>query len=130
MLTIQNFIYDLCISVERVSHTYIPMILSPDCASVSSLPQQPPAPIGPALSEALAKLLPDGISLETLNSQYLQKRSDHPPSVLASAKVLHLLGSETEEMENMLFDQLRPEFSLDVKVRDIRSGFHLLLTSS
>lgn len=85
--------------------------------SVSSLPQPPPSPIGPALSESLKILLPDEIALETFNSQYLQTHSGEPSAVLAFAKALRVLQSPLEEIENVLFDQLRPEFSLDIKVR-------------
>lgn len=93
---------------------------------VSALPQQPPTPIGPALSEALEKLLPGDVTLETFNSQYLQTHSTSPAAVLASAKALHLFQSPIEEIENLLFDQLRPEFSLDVRVCDLLHGHHLL----
>ncbi|KAI0766255.1 NMDA receptor-regulated protein 1-domain-containing protein [Irpex lacteus] len=83
--------------------------------TVSSLPQPPPSPIGPALNESLKILLPDEIALETFNSQYLQTHSGEPSAVLAFAKALRVLQSPLEEIENVLFDQLRPEFSLDIK---------------
>ncbi|KAI0689172.1 NMDA receptor-regulated protein 1-domain-containing protein [Cytidiella melzeri] len=86
--------------------------------SVSSLPQQPPAPVGPALTESLAKLLPAEIALETFNSQYLQKHPGNPRAVLAFAKALQVLGGPPEEIENVLFEQLRPESSLDTKTAE------------
>ncbi|KAI0341366.1 N-terminal acetyltransferase A, auxiliary subunit [Trametopsis cervina] len=82
--------------------------------NVSSLSQQPPNPIGPALSESLAKLLPEELALDTFNSQYLQKHSGSPAVVLAFAKALRVLDGPVEEIENVLLDQLRPEFDLDI----------------
>ncbi|KAI0084740.1 NMDA receptor-regulated protein 1-domain-containing protein [Irpex rosettiformis] len=83
--------------------------------TVSSLPQPPPAPIGPALTESLQSLLPDEVALETFNSQYLQKHPGDSRAALAFAKALRVLQTPLEEIENVLFDQLRPENTLDIK---------------
>lgn len=59
--------------------------------------------MGPLFTEAAAKLLPDELSLETFNSHYLQRHSSGASSILAAAKVSHLLGSSQEEVDNLLF---------------------------
>lgn len=74
-------------------------------------------PIGAAVTESLAKLLLDEVALDTFNSQYLQKHPGNCKAVLAFAKAVRVLGGSQEEIENALFDQLRPEFSLDIEVR-------------
>jgi len=90
--------------------------------NVSSLPQTPPSPIGPVLTSILAKLLPDGLPLETFNSQYLQQHSTSGKAILASAKVLSLLGSPLEEIESTVFGVLNPETQLDTNTaQDVRT---------
>ena len=84
--------------------------------TVSSLPQPPPAPIGPILVETLRTLLPGDITLETFNSQYLQRHSSFPPAVLAAAKVSRTLGVPREELEALLFTTLSVGTLLDIKV--------------
>lgn len=83
---------------------------------VSSLPQEPPSPIGPVLSEAGAELLPADTPLDTFNSQFLQKHPGSPRSTLAFAKALRVLGAPIEEVESSLFGLLHTEANLDVKV--------------
>jgi len=83
--------------------------------TVSSLPQTPPVPIGPALTEFLSATFPEDISLETYNSQYLQKHSSSGPAVLAAAKVSHMLGASREEVEAVLFTTFAAEAQLDIK---------------
>ncbi|CAL1708693.1 unnamed protein product [Somion occarium] len=98
---------------------------------VLSLPQPPPEPIGPVLAEALDKLLSPEVSLETYNSQYLQQHSTSARSILASAKVLHLLGATpAEEIDNTIFNIFNPEVQVDIEaaldvvafLRSIRSA--------
>ncbi|KDR72571.1 hypothetical protein GALMADRAFT_252705 [Galerina marginata CBS 339.88] len=81
----------------------------------SSLPQTPPAPIGPVFTEALSKLLPDEVSLETFNSQYLQRHSTDPQAVLASAKVLHNLNGSLQNVEDTVFSILGADVRLDIR---------------
>jgi N-alpha-acetyltransferase 15/16, NatA auxiliary subunit len=83
---------------------------------VSSLPQQPPAPIGLALTISLPKLLPDDVTLEAYNLQYLQNHSDNANSVLAFSKALKLLGGPQQEIESALLGRLQPGSSLDLQV--------------
>jgi len=84
--------------------------------TLSSLPQQPPAPIGPAVTEAAAKLVPEDVSLETFNSQYLQRQSTSPKAILASAKAIQRIGtSPIEEIESTVFGILNPDVTLDHK---------------
>ncbi|KAF9559465.1 NMDA receptor-regulated protein 1a [Agrocybe pediades] len=75
----------------------------------SALPQQPPAPIGPIFTDALSKLVPDEISLETLTSQYLQKHSANPEAVLAAAKVQAMLKVPLGDVEGTVFGLLSGE---------------------
>jgi peptide alpha-N-acetyltransferase len=84
--------------------------------TVSSLPQPPPEPIGHILTETLHTLLPGDVTLETFNSQYLQRHSSFPPAVLAAAKVSRTLGVPGEELEAMLFTTLAEGTLLDIKV--------------
>ena len=82
----------------------------------SSLPQPPPAPIGPIFLEAIPKIIPDDVSLETFNSQYLQRHSTCSRAILAAAKVLLNLGAPREEVEQTIFTSLRDEVTLDIPV--------------
>ncbi|KAF8970163.1 NMDA receptor-regulated protein 1-domain-containing protein [Flammula alnicola] len=81
----------------------------------SSLPQTPPAPIGPVFIDALSKLLPDELSLETFNSQYLQRHSSNPQAVLAAAKVLQRLNAPLAETENAVFSLFGADVKLDIQ---------------
>ncbi|KAF5383319.1 hypothetical protein D9615_004982 [Tricholomella constricta] len=82
--------------------------------AVQALPQQLPAPIGPLVTEALAKLLPDEVSLDTYNGQCLQRHSSEPLAVLAAAKVAHALEAPLQEVEEIVFGTLREDSKLDV----------------
>lgn len=90
----------------------------------NSLPQSPPTPIGPLLTESLATLLPDEVALETFNSQYLQRHSTSAQAILASAKVLLKLDAPRGEVESTVFTVFGPEVvGLNIKVCD----FYLIL---
>ncbi|KAH9477761.1 N-terminal acetyltransferase A complex auxiliary subunit NAA15 [Psilocybe cubensis] len=80
----------------------------------SSFPQAPPPPIGPVFTEAIAKFIPDDLSLETFNSQYLQKHSTDSHTVLAAAKALHKLNLPLADVENTAFTLFSPDVRLDV----------------
>ncbi|KAK7684976.1 hypothetical protein QCA50_011811 [Cerrena zonata] len=83
--------------------------------TVSSLPQPPPEPIGPVLSESLDKLLSPEVSLETYNSQYLQQHPTSGHAIFASAKVLRLLGATpAEEIDNTVFTMFNPDVQFGV----------------
>ncbi|KAF7975522.1 hypothetical protein HWV62_9339 [Athelia sp. TMB] len=81
----------------------------------SSLPQEPPAPIGPIFSEALASLYPQETSSETQNSQYLQRNSSSARAIFAATKVSMSLGAHKEVVEALLFTTLAPNVQLDIK---------------
>ncbi|KIY45057.1 N-terminal acetyltransferase A, auxiliary subunit [Fistulina hepatica ATCC 64428] len=83
--------------------------------TVSKLPQAPPQPIGPALAKAVISFIPDEISLETFNSQYLQKHSMSAPAILACAEVQHKLSTPREDMENTVFTALGPDVHLSIE---------------
>jgi hypothetical protein len=93
-----------------------PFFLNFLLASVSALPEIPPEPIGPILTETLSSLLPDELSLETFNAQYLQRHPTDPKAVIAAAKVSRTLDAPLEEVEAAVFNVLNPEVRLDVKV--------------
>lgn len=88
---------------------------------MSTLPEPISPPTGPVLVEALNKILPEDVSLETLNSQYLQKHSTSAKAILASAQALRVLGSPLQEAEDLVLTTLRGEVQLDVKV-----GLHVV----
>lgn len=71
--------------------------------------------MGPLLSDTLSRFIPDDISLETYNSQYLQKNTS-PLAILAAATVSWILGSSREEVENIVFTTLEAPIQLSVKV--------------
>lgn len=84
--------------------------------SAAGLPQTPPAPIGPVFTDAVAKLVPSEISLETFNSQYLQRHSTQPRAVLAAAKALRILQSPLAEIEEAVFALFAESVKLVVTV--------------
>lgn len=83
---------------------------------VSALPQPPPTPINPILTESLAALLPAELSLETFNSQYLQRHSGSAKAILAAAKVSRKLDAPRNEIEDIAFTALEVETQPDIKV--------------
>ena len=83
---------------------------------VSALPQPPPTPIGPILNEWLTTLFPEELSIDTFNSQYLQRHSTSAPAVLAVANVSWMLDASREELETILFATLDENVQLDIKV--------------
>ncbi|EKM56495.1 uncharacterized protein PHACADRAFT_253657 [Phanerochaete carnosa HHB-10118-sp] len=83
--------------------------------TVSSLPQEPPAPIGPTVSQSISGLLPADVALDTFNSQYLQKYPGSPRASFAFARALKALDAPVEEIESTLFGLLHPEANLDIK---------------
>jgi len=82
----------------------------------STFPQQPPAPIGPVFVEGVAKLISADLSLDTHNSQYLQRHGSNGKALLASARVLQKLGSSQDEVEQGVFAILDEGVEIGVKV--------------
>lgn len=81
--------------------------------TVSSLPESIPAPVGPVLAESIASLLPEEVSLELFNSQYLQKHSSSPMAIVAHAKVAQILKAPQDEIDSILFTVLKEPAQLD-----------------
>lgn len=65
----------------------------------------------------MAKLIPAEVSLETLNSQYLQRHATEGKSVLAVARVLRRLEAPPAEVESVLFSLVQDEVKVDIPVR-------------
>lgn len=82
----------------------------------STLPQQPPAPIGPTTSEILEELIPSSKNLETYNAEYLQRGGASGSVVLAAAKVSQTLGAPEDEVSSTVFNLLNPDVELSIKV--------------
>ncbi|KAF9482671.1 N-terminal acetyltransferase A, auxiliary subunit [Pholiota conissans] len=80
----------------------------------ASLPKTPPAPIGPVFTAALSKLIPAEVSLETFNSQYLQRHSANGKAILAAARVLRRLEAHLGEVENAVFGIFAQDVQLDI----------------
>jgi hypothetical protein len=91
-------------------------------STAAALPQTPPAPIGPVFTEALSNLIPAEVSLETFNSQYLQRHSTNGKAVLATARVLRRLEAPLVEVESVLFGLFAQDVQLEIYVR-LRSFF-------
>lgn len=71
--------------------------------------------MGPILSEALKKLIPNDQSLDTFNSQYIQRHSPSATHLLGAASVSQALGTPITEIEDLLF-QCIADKTIDVKV--------------
>ncbi|KAF8886487.1 NMDA receptor-regulated protein 1-domain-containing protein [Infundibulicybe gibba] len=84
--------------------------------AASSLSQPPPSPIGPVFMDIKTTLFPDNLSIETFNSQYLQRHSTSAPAILASARVLQKLKAPPEEIDDTVFLTLKEDVVLDLKV--------------
>jgi len=78
------------------------------------IPQTPP--VGPIFIESLGNLIPDSVSLETFNSQYLQRHSSDAKALLAVARVLQMLESPLTEIENTIFSIFDENVEVDIKV--------------
>jgi hypothetical protein len=92
------------------------LTLFSDRSPVSSLPESIPAPVGPVLAESIASLLPEEVSLELFNSQYLQKHSSSPMAIVAHAKVAQILKAPQDEIDSIIFTVLKEPAQLDHEV--------------
>lgn len=68
------------------------------------------------MSTSIAKLLPDEVSLEVFNSQYLQKHSTRADAIFAAAQVSRTLGAAREEVESAVFNALSDSVELKLDV--------------
>ncbi|KAF8639266.1 hypothetical protein AX16_010338 [Volvariella volvacea WC 439] len=88
--------------------------------TASSLPQQPPSPIGPVFQSSLHTFIPEGVSLETYNSQYLQKHSQSAKAILAVATVQKNLGAPIADVEETVWSSLREGEGEEVEGFDVK----------
>ena len=72
--------------------------------------------------DAVSKLVPDELSLDSLNSLYLQRHSTDPQANLAAAKVSHKLNAPRDEVETLVFALLGPQVQLNIPVSAFHSG--------
>lgn len=82
----------------------------------SSLQQKPSEAVANVVAAEITKLLPDEVSLEAFNSQYLQQHSSRADAVLASARVSRMLDAPREEVEASLFNALNAGVELKLEV--------------
>ncbi|KAJ7637139.1 NMDA receptor-regulated protein 1-domain-containing protein [Roridomyces roridus] len=82
--------------------------------TVSALPETPQVS-GSLLTESLNKLLPEEVSAEAFNSQYLQRHSTSAPAILAVAKVMLKLQTPREQVDDTVFTVFGTEVPLDIK---------------
>uniref|UniRef100_A0A5K1JUL3 RTX-toxin n=1 Tax=Ganoderma boninense TaxID=34458 RepID=A0A5K1JUL3_9APHY len=80
-----------------------------------SLSEKPSEDTSSAASSAILKLLPDEVSMEVFNSQYLQRHSSRADAILAAAKVSRTLGAPREEVEASLFNALNADVELKLE---------------
>ncbi|KAG6833055.1 hypothetical protein H0H87_012066 [Tephrocybe sp. NHM501043] len=84
--------------------------------TVEVLSEELPAPVGPLAREASQKLIPEGLSAFTYNTQYLQRHASETVAVLAAAKVTHALKEPIQEVEQAVFTVLQDGLKLDVDI--------------
>ncbi|KAI0711428.1 NMDA receptor-regulated protein 1a [Earliella scabrosa] len=89
----------------------------------SSLEQKPSENVASVVLAALGKLLPDEVSLEVFNSQYLQQHSSRADAVFATAKVSQMLGASREDVEAAIFNATNPEVELKLETALAISAF-------
>lgn len=82
----------------------------------STLPQQPPAPIGPTASEILEELISSSTNLEMYNAEYLQRSGASASVFLAAAQASQILGAPVDEVSSVVFGLLNPDLDLSIKV--------------
>ena len=95
-------------------------VLRTEPSSGSSLDQKPSDNVASVVLTALGKLLPDEVSLEVFNSQYLQQHSSRADAVFAAAKVSQMLGASREEVEAAIFNATNPDVELKLEARPSR----------
>ena len=83
----------------------------------SSLQERPSENAASVVSSAIQKLIPDEVSLEVFNSQYLQRHSSRADAILAAAKVSRTLDAPREEVEASVFNTLNADVELKLEVR-------------
>ena len=94
-------------------------VVAHDSCQGSSLEQKPSEAVSATVSTALAKLLPDELSLDTFNAQYLQHHPARADTILAAAKVSQVLGAPREEVEAAVISAFNTEVEMSLKVRPL-----------
>ncbi|KIL63536.1 hypothetical protein M378DRAFT_164431 [Amanita muscaria Koide BX008] len=85
-------------------------------STISSLPQLPQEPVGSIISETVNLIIPDTVSPETYNSQYLQRYPSSATSILSVAKVAaQILQVPQGEVEKIAFGALDEGVLLDIQ---------------
>lgn len=79
--------------------------------------EKPSENVAAAVSPSLSKLVPDEVSLELFNSQYLQNHSSRGDAILAAAQASRLLDAPREEVEGAVFGALNADVELRLEVR-------------
>jgi hypothetical protein len=79
--------------------------------------------------DAVSKLVPDELSLDTLNSLYLQRHFTDPQANLAAAKVSHKLKAPRDEVETLVFALLAPQVQLNIRVSASPSRYLIIKKS-
>jgi N-alpha-acetyltransferase 15/16, NatA auxiliary subunit len=74
----------------------------------------------------VSKLVPDELSLDTLNSLYLQRHSTDPQANLAAAKVSHKLKASRDDVETLVFALLAPQVQLNIPVSESPFGYLII----
>ncbi|OJT12705.1 N-alpha-acetyltransferase 16, NatA auxiliary subunit [Trametes pubescens] len=95
----------------------------------SSLAEKPSENIAAAVSPSLSKLVPDELSLERFNSQYLQNHSSRGDAILATAQALRILDAPREEVESAVFSALNADVELRLETAVAIDSFLLELKS-
>lgn len=80
--------------------------------------------------DAVSKLVPDELSLDTFNSLYLQRHYTDPQANLAVAKVSHKLKAPRDEVETHVFGLLAAQVQLNISVSASPSGYLIIKKSS
>ncbi len=95
---------------------FLDLFLTPRLNIGLSLSEKPSQDVLAAASSAILKLLPDEVSLEVFNSQYLQLHSSRADAILAAAKVSRALDAPREEVEASLFNAVSANVELKLEV--------------
>ncbi|TFK49358.1 N-terminal acetyltransferase A, auxiliary subunit [Heliocybe sulcata] len=71
--------------------------------------------IRPAVIASVQELIPDEMSLDTYNSQYLQTHTTSANAILSCARASHRLEAPLAEIEDLVFTLFHADVDLDVK---------------
>jgi N-alpha-acetyltransferase 15/16, NatA auxiliary subunit len=102
------------------------MIISLKKILAASLPEKPSGPVGEILGE---NILPEGLSVETYHSQFLQKHSHSASALLSCAQAAQILEAPKEEVESIIFSSLEEPVEGSIEVFPTCSNAIRMLTS-